>query len=84
MVQVGERLGGAPGLQVAGHSDGRPHLPTVQGGTRAQTQQRAVPLGLGGQSYGKNSGDRANRRGFLLRHTFFKLSFLVLKIKPTL
>lgn len=49
MVQVGERLGGAPGLQVARHSDGRPHLPAVQRGARAQTQQGAVPLALGRQ-----------------------------------
>lgn len=49
MVQVGERLGGAPGLQVAGHPDRRPHLPAVQRGPRAQTEQRAVPLGLGRQ-----------------------------------
>lgn len=46
MVQVGERLGGAPGLQVASHSDRRPHLPAVQRRPRAQTQQRAVPLCL--------------------------------------
>lgn len=46
MVEVGEGLGSAPGLQVPGHSDRRPHLPTVQRGTRAQTQQRAVPLSL--------------------------------------
>lgn len=46
MVEVGEGFGGAPGLQISGHSDRRPHLPTVQRGTRAHTQQRAVPLSL--------------------------------------
>lgn len=48
VVEVGEGFGRAPGLQVAGHSDGRPHLAAVQGGTRARAQQGAVPLGLGG------------------------------------
>lgn len=47
MVEVGEGLGGAPGLQVSGHSDRRPHLPAVQRRTRAHAQQRAVPLRLG-------------------------------------
>ncbi len=47
MVEVGEGLGSAPGLQVSGHSDRRPHLPPVQRGTRAHTQQRAVPFSLG-------------------------------------
>lgn len=46
LVEVGERLGGAPGLQVAGHPDGRPHLAAVQGRTGTQTQQGAVTLGL--------------------------------------
>lgn len=47
MVEVGEGFGGAPGLQISGHSDGRPHLSSVQRGTRAHTQQRAVPFSLG-------------------------------------
>lgn len=47
MVEVGEGFGSPPGLQVSGHPDRRPHLPAVQRGTRAQTQQRAVPLSLG-------------------------------------
>lgn len=47
VVEVGEGLGGAPGLQVARHPDRSPHLPPVQGGTGADTQEWAVPLGLG-------------------------------------
>lgn len=46
LVEVGERLGGAPGLQVAGHPDGRPHLAAIQGRTGTQAQQGAVTLGL--------------------------------------
>lgn len=53
MVQVGEGLGGAPGLQVAGHADRRPHLPAVQRGAGAQAQQGAVPLRLGRRERGK-------------------------------
>lgn len=46
LVEVGERLGRTPGLQVAGHPDGRPHLAAVQGRTGTQAQQGAVTLGL--------------------------------------
>lgn len=56
MVEVGEGLGSAPGLQVSGHSDRRPHLPTVQRGTRAHSQQGAVPLSLG-KPTGKDTDD---------------------------
>lgn len=49
MVKVGEGLGSTPGLQVSGHSDRRPHLPTIQRGTRPHTQQRAVLFSLGKQ-----------------------------------
>lgn len=57
MVQVGERLGSAPGLKVSSHSDRRPHLPTIQRGTRAQTQQRAVPLSLEKQERERHTGE---------------------------
>lgn len=46
LVEVGERLGSTPGLQVAGHPDGRPHLAAVQGWTGTQAQQGAVALSL--------------------------------------
>lgn len=46
LVQVGEGLGGTPGLQVAGHPDRRPHLAAVQGRAGAKAQQGAVTLRL--------------------------------------
>lgn len=52
MVEVGEGFGCAPGLQVPGHSDRRPHLAAVHRGTRAHVQQRAVPLSLGTERHG--------------------------------
>lgn len=54
LVEVGEGLGGTPGLQVAGHPDGRPHLAAVQGRTGTQAQQGAVTFGLQG-ARGKKS-----------------------------
>lgn len=47
MVEVGEGLGRSPRLQVTGHSNRRPHFPTVQRGSRAHSQQRALSVSLG-------------------------------------